>query len=606
MAKENGGPPLPRRVPGAADSPRPPARIKPPPLPPSLIERLRAAAEIAKEEKEEEAAHAGTETARPDSEPARGRPTTPDVAVPLPRRSPIRSDAPGPDQPPPLPPSLIERLRAAAEIAEEEAAHAGTETARPDNEPARGRATTPDVGVPMRPRSPTRSRSPMPPWSPRRSDAPGPDEENEAAGQSPSVPEQALPDDPTAPVPVVSETTHRDPVDSGAADIAVPREAPAPQDGVRHREAPKEQDGAPQDTHALRNGAPPRNRPGQLDPPAWNWGDPATQERAGQLIRAGEPMEEVPPAGQPIRHQPIRRRPTVGRRLQITGVVVAVLTLSAAGALTMALSGHTAKPPVPAGRRTSAGKAEEVARDLAAAWVAQQVSRTAVVSCDPVMCAALKSHGVPASALNWIEPNTTSPLASAVIVATAAVRAQFGNLLSSVYAPGVIARFGSGQLRIDIREVAPRGATAYRAALHADLIDRKASGAGLLGSGRIVASATARRQLIAGQVDSRLIIMMAGLAAVHPIDIVAFGNVAPGGDLTMPLRFAEVTQAGRGHPAVSRSASPAFVRSIVAFVRGQPPGLGVAQTQTVRLPGGLTVLRIQFGAPTPLGLLGPH
>jgi hypothetical protein len=296
----------------------------------------------------------------------------------------------------------------------------------------------------------------------------------------------------------------------------------------------------------------------------------------------------------------------VGRRLQITGVVVAVLTLTAAGALTIALSGHTAKPPVPAGRGTGTEKAEEVTRDLAASWVAQQVSRTAVVSCDPVMCGALKSHGVPASDLDWIEPNTTNPLASAVIVATAAVRAQFGNLLSSVYAPGIIARFGSGQLQIDIREIAPHGATAYRAALQADLTDRKASGPGLLGSSRIVASATARRQLIAGQVDSRLIILMAGLAAVHPIEIVAFGNVAPGGDLTMPLRFAEVTQASRGHRAVSRSASPAFVRSIVAFVRAQHAGLGVTQTQTVRLPGGLTVLRIQFGAPTPLGLLGPH
>src|SRR5262249_51554185 len=167
---------------------------------------------------------------------------------------------------------------------------------------------------------------------------------------------------------------------------------------------------------------------------------------------------------------------------------------------------------------------------------------------------------------------------------------QFGNLLSSVYAPGVLARFGSGQLQIDIREIAPHGAAAYRSALRADLIDRKAAGAGLLESGRIAASATARRQLTAGRVDSRLIIMIAGLAAVHPIDIVAFGNAGPGGDPAMPLRFAEVTQAGGGHSAASRSASPSFLRSVIAFVRGQPARLGVAQAQAVRLPGGLTVL----------------
>jgi hypothetical protein len=470
----------------------------------------------------------------------------------------------------------------------------------------------------------------------------------------------------TEPIPVISEPLHRDPADTGAAGTAGPVDVPAPQDatappkgvphreapgqdgtappngipwrespehrppappngmpqreasaprtgtappnGVPRREAPQQHDGsAPNDARALRDStsprdaAPPSDRPPRLTPPARQWPDPGTWEQAGRSVGAAGPAREVW-----LPDERASRRPTVGRRLQITGVVVGVLTLTAAGALTIALSGHTAKPPVPTDRRTSAGKAGEVTRDLAAAWVAQQVSRTVVVSCDPVMCGALKSHGVPASGLEWIEPNTTSPLASSVIVATAAVRAQFGNVLSSVYAPGVIAHFGTGQLRIDVREIAPHGATAYRAAFHADLIDRKASGAGLLGSNRIVTSATARGQLIAGQVDSRLIIMMAGLAAVHPIDIVAFGNVAPGGDLAMPLRFVEVTQANAGHRAVSRSASPAFVRSTVAFVRGQPTGLGVAQTQTVRLPGGLTVLRIQFGAPSPLGLLGPH
>jgi hypothetical protein len=542
---------------------------------------------------EEETAHAGVETALPKREPARERAASTDVPVPLPRRSPSRSDAPGADQPPPLPPSWLERLRAAAEIGtEEETAHAGAETAPSKGEPARGSTASTDAAVPS------------PPWSPSRSDAPGPDEDNEAAGQSPSVPEQVLSDDPTTPVPVISETMHRDPVDSGAADIAAPHDARAPQNGTTHWEAPSQQPGtAPQDARVLWNGAAPRNRPAQLGPSARQWVDPATQERAGQLVRADEPAQEVWPADHGA-----RRRPAVGRRLQITGVTVAVLTLTAAGALTMALYGHTAKAPSPAGRRpgASAPNAGAVTRDLAAAWVARQVNSTAVVSCDPVMCGALKSHGVPASDLDWLEPNTTSPLASAVIVATAAVRAQFGNILSSVYAPGVIARFGSGQLQIDIREIAPHGATAYRSALHADLIARRASGAGLLDSSRIAASATARRQLTAGQVDSRLIIMMAGLAAVHPIDIVAFGNVAPGGDLAMPLRFAEVTQTGRGHPAASRSASPAFLRSMIAFVRGQPAGLGVAQTQTVRLARGLTVLRIQFGAPSPLGLLGPH
>jgi hypothetical protein len=219
------------------------------------------------------------------------------------------------------------------------------------------------------------------------------------------------------------------------------------------------------------------------------------------------------------------------------------------------------------------------------------------------MCAALQSHGVPASDLDRLGPQTTIPLGSAVVVATAVVRAQFGNLLSAVYAPAVIARFGSGQRLIEIREIAPHGAAAYRSALHADLLNRKAAGAGLLLSNRIAAAATARKQLSAGQVDSRLIITIAGMAAVRPVDIVAFGTSAHGGDAGLPLRFAEVTQMSR---AADRSASPAFLRSMTTYLHGQPAHLGAVQTHPMRLAGGQTVLRIEFGAPTPLGLLGPQ
>ena len=75
-------------------------------------------------------------------------------------------------------------------------------------------------------------------------------------------------------------------------------------------------------------------------------------------------------------------------------------------------------------------------RDEAAAWVATQVSRAAVVSCDPVMCQALEKHGIPARGLHELQPGAPAPLRSDVIVATAAIRAEFGAGLTSVYAPG--------------------------------------------------------------------------------------------------------------------------------------------------------------------------
>ena len=56
-----------------------------------------------------------------------------------------------------------------------------------------------------------------------------------------------------------------------------------------------------------------------------------------------------------------------------------------------------------------------------------------------------------------IGPQTNDPLDSSVIVATPGVRDQFGPQLASVYAPVILASFGSGNARIDIREVIPGG-----------------------------------------------------------------------------------------------------------------------------------------------------
>ena len=152
------------------------------------------------------------------------------------------------------------------------------------------------------------------------------------------------------------------------------------------------------------------------------------------------------------------------------------------------------------------------------------------------MCQALEKHGIPARGLHELKPGAPAPLHSDVIVVTAAIRAEFGASLTSVYAPGVIASFGSASTRIDIRVIAPEGAAAYRSALSADLAARKKAGAQLLRIGRISAPATARRQLTAGQVDSRLLLTLAELASQWPVSIVTFGDLAPGASPGIPLR----------------------------------------------------------------------
>jgi hypothetical protein len=272
------------------------------------------------------------------------------------------------------------------------------------------------------------------------------------------------------------------------------------------------------------------------------------------------------------------------------GAVLVVAVVVGSEALSHALYGGSA----PA--RAQQGAA--AVRNEAAAWVAAQVSRAAVVSCDPVMCRALDKHGIPARDLHELQPGTPGPLHSDVIVATAAVRAEFGAGLSSVYAPGVIASFGSGSTRIDIRVIAPGGAAAYRSALSADLAARKKAGAQVLHIGRISASATARRQLTAGQVDSRLLLTLAELASQWPVSIMTFGDLAPGASPGIPLRGAYLAEASGG----AHVDPAAQARQMSAFVRGLGSYFSSARIQTVHLAG-RNVVRIEFAAPSVLGLL---
>jgi hypothetical protein len=91
------------------------------------------------------------------------------------------------------------------------------------------------------------------------------------------------------------------------------------------------------------------------------------------------------------------------------------------------------------------------------------------------------------------------------------------------------------------------------------------------------------------------------LAAKLPIDIVQFGNTAPGADADMPLRYADLAQ----NDQAAHLAASAYLRSMRA-------DLGLVQAEyrpgsiaAVVLPGGQTVLRIECTGPSPLGLLGP-
>jgi Protein kinase domain len=293
------------------------------------------------------------------------------------------------------------------------------------------------------------------------------------------------------------------------------------------------------------------------------------------------------------------RWPAQARWRVLTLVVVAAALLGA-GAISIALIRGSPDPaaarplPTPAGIRAAAA-----AHTAAARWIAAQVSADAIVSCDPQMCALLEAHGIPAGRLLPLGGSNPAPLGSDLIVSTAAVRSEFGARLGSVYAPVVLASFGTGSAQTAVRVVAAYGAAAYMRDLRADIAARAFAGSQLLQNPRLHASGPAHRALAAGQVDSRLLAAFAALAHIHRVDVVDFSGAASGASPGMPLRAVDIAPAGPGIRHRSNT-----VASLARFMRNQLAQYQPASTTIVRLASGRLVLHVEYGAPSPLGLLG--
>jgi hypothetical protein len=313
----------------------------------------------------------------------------------------------------------------------------------------------------------------------------------------------------------------------------------------------------------------------------------AFQAKASQV-----PFDVPPPLRLPARrrrffslaHGGDQRTGAPARRGWLAPVAAAVLVAAV-------IAGAVAASHVVAGQQQPGLSAAPTSGQAAAGWVAAQVSRSVVVSCDPAMCMALHARGFPAAGLLVLKPGGADPLESQVIVVTAAIRQELGDRLISVYAPAVIASFGSGSTRIDIRVIAPDGPTAYLSALRADQEERKNTGTALTGTLRIAATAAARRQMDSGHIDAQLLVVITGLAATRPVDILAFGDSGPHATADMPLRSVYLADNGG-----------AAGRQALAFLHAQHGPFRPWRTELTRFAGH-SALYIEFAAPTPLGLL---
>ena len=287
-----------------------------------------------------------------------------------------------------------------------------------------------------------------------------------------------------------------------------------------------------------------------------------------------------------------------GRRWRAAALLTVILLAAGAGGLALTLSRRGPPPERPAGGHSQASQgylAEAAVRTQAVTWMVQQVSRSALVSCDSTMCGELVKKGFPSTNLLPLGPLSNDALGGDLVVATADVRAQFRSQLID-YAPAIIASFGSGHARIDIRWDFAGGAKKYFAVRRADLLARKAADAQLLANANIWFSAAARRQLRGGAIDPRLPQLIAEMAAGHPLRIVDFVNQPPVGGPASLLRSVDLaTVVPEAH--LTRAAYVAWLRS---FVRPQLAQYRPAWAQQITLTGGQTVLCIGYRAPSPL------
>jgi hypothetical protein len=293
----------------------------------------------------------------------------------------------------------------------------------------------------------------------------------------------------------------------------------------------------------------------------------------------------------------LARRVVNKRRRRLVVVVSALVAMAFGAGITLAFTGTNqqgspaARSGDPAQGLTPLQVAANNNRLAAAKWVVAQVSTSQIVSCDPEMCGEVQQHGFPAGQLMVLSPTAPDPLGSEVVIATPAIQSQFGLRLATVYAPEVLASFGSGPEQIVVRDIAPDGAAAFNAQLAKYRQDRIGAGRQLLKNSNIHANATTRAQLLTGQVDPRLLVTLAQLAHGIALKLVAFDDKSPGEGYAVPLRGAEI------------SATPAGLSAILQILDAQQGNFAPAGKGLTTIPGGQAVA-VWYGAPGPLDTTG--
>jgi hypothetical protein len=349
---------------------------------------------------------------------------------------------------------------------------------------------------------------------------------------------------------------------------------------------------------------------------------PQPQLRTQPAVETAEPAASVQPRWLAWLHSDARPgqhaatdRSQLRRHLGWAAAVFLVVVTAVGTAFALFGTGPSANRARPAsagsspgqtGGRTAATGAKALAglsgagitRARAAQWIVREISRSAIIACDDVMCNQLINEGLPASNVLVLGPSAADPLGADIVVGTPALRSQFGSRLALVYAPSVLASFGRGLGRIDIRVVAPDGAAAYEEAFTKDLENRQHYGDILLSNSQITVSPEAKPDVVSGLVDPRLLSMLPVLAEQHPIQILGFFDRAPGAGEGIPLSGVELA----GSDSSSGMDAASYQRWLLGFLHSQrAPYLAASITKSI--VHGRDVIFVRFTRPSPIGLL---
>jgi hypothetical protein len=408
MADDSGTPPLPRRVPGATVPAGTPVRVERFAIPEDLRQRVLTAIADELQRDEEAAAQARGEA------PARGAMAQAGGLVASGALDQADLQAPAPDPADSTARALDQAAASAPTVWSPVPRPADLLPPAPDQEAHQAAASAPTVWSPV-PRS-ADLLPPAPGQVAHRAPAPDQADLQAPAADQPDPLPRRIPGTNGAPPPPAHVRRsflppallgHR--LDSDVHTEPLPRitgfraGSPAAAAGG-HREDPAAAAALPAGTSPLlaapSGSAPPGSGGAGAAPPTRGFPEPAAQPDLAQesLPPAIQGSQTAPAVPAPAATSAGRKQQSSGRRYRLAGLLVAIIALAAAAAVAFLLSGRTegtgnghsglGRPGAGAGQR-----------NLAAAWVAGQVNRGAVVACDPVTWHALAAHGVPVRVL---------------------------------------------------------------------------------------------------------------------------------------------------------------------------------------------------------------